>query len=377
VKHLAHATTLVGLGLGLLACGGDSAPSAPVALRLVLSGKLERGSTVSIAAWEGTDSIPPDRLRLTIQPPEAATVASDKRVQLNRAGSVRVTAALPDGKSVGEDWTVAAPPSVVFELVVDGNRDIYRVAIDGGDLARLTTDPGEDAQPTVAGNSVVFTSFRNGQADLYALTLTAGGERRLTTTTDGETDPALSVDGKRLAFVKQVRGVGRVFVSDSAVTGTPARLTIDAQVSGAAPESAPAWSRDGRIAFVSTASGQADVAIGATDNLPTTAPAFAGSSPAADVEPAWSADGARIAFISVRDGPPALYIADARGTPVTRIVTPGVEISQPTWLSDGRLVVVARRASGPVLAWIDATVSPELHDITLPGRNPAHPSAIR
>jgi Tol biopolymer transport system component len=377
VKYLARATILLGFGLGLLACGGDSSPSAPAALRLVVAGRLERGATVSVAAWEGTDSISADRLHLTFQPPEAALALADNRIQLRRQGSVRITAALPDGKSITEEWTVATPPSVALELVVDGNRDIYRVAIDGGDLVRLTTDPGEDAQPTVGASTIAFSSFRNGQADLYALPVAGGAERRLTTTTDAETDPALSSDGKRLAFVKQVRGVGRVFVADSGVTGTPVRLTVDAQVSAAAPESAPSWSRDGRIAFISTASGQADVAISATDALPTTASAFAGSSPAADVEPSWSADGARLAFISVRDGPPALYIADARGTPVTRITTAGAEISQPTWLSDGRLVVIARRAAGPVLAWIDPATPPELHDIPLPGRNPAHPSALR
>jgi hypothetical protein len=51
---------------------------------------------------------------------------------------------------------------ILFDMVVDGNRDLYHAAPDGRDLERLTTHAAADYDPTVAGDPVVFVRERDG-----------------------------------------------------------------------------------------------------------------------------------------------------------------------------------------------------------------------
>lgn len=63
-----------------------------------------------------------------------------------------------------------------------------------------------------------------------------------------------------------------------------------------------------------------------------------------DWQPAWSPDGARIAYVSTRDAAGGqLFVMDADGTGVTNL-TPDLDlVGLPTWSPDGRWVVFARR----------------------------------
>lgn len=377
----AGARALAALAPALLAaCGGGSdaitPPPTPPAARLVLAGRAERGGTLAVAAHGGGDSIPGARLRLAVDPADAATVGDDGTLALRRVGTFTLTATLPDGRVASAVQTVVAPPALALDLVVDGNRDVYRVALDGGDLVRLTTALGDDASPTAAEGTVVFTSYRHGQGELFALPAAGGAERRLTATAESEGSAALSPDGRRLAFVRPVQGVARVWVAD-ADAGNARRLTADTPLNAGAPEASPAWGVGGWLAFTGTAGGQADVALASTASLPASVAVLAGSAPAPDVEPAWDAAGARLAFVSTRDGGPALYVAGAAGGPATRVTAVGTSVSQPAWTADGRIVLVVRRGTSATLAWLDPAVPGVLHDVPLPGRDPGHPAILR
>ena len=91
----------------------------------------------------------------------------------------------------------------------------------------------------------------------------------------------------------------------------------------------PAWSPDGaRIAFtawgeimVIPAAGGAAVAL--TDD------------PGSDSSAAWSPDGQRIAFISERGGPFELYVMNADGSGVTRVTGDLAGNGRPAWAPDG------------------------------------------
>ena len=54
-----------------------------------------------------------------------------------------------------------------------------------------------------------------------------------------------------------------------------------------------------------------------------------------DVDPAWSADGTRIAFASNRDGNYNIYVMNINGTGVTRITTEPRDDRYPAWSPDG------------------------------------------
>jgi TolB protein len=75
--------------------------------------------------------------------------------------------------------------------------------------------------------------------------------------------------------------------------------------------------------------------------------------PAADFDPAWSPDGAWIAFRSHRDGDEEVYVMAADGSGQTNISNaPGGDYS-PAWSPDGRLIAfMSDRAGGNPNVWV-------------------------
>src|SRR5438034_1002358 len=125
-----------------------------------------------------------------------------------RAMTLVASVALFLGCTASEAPNVAAPPAIVFDWLRNGNRDIYRAALDGKDTVRLTSDAGDDQHPTERAGTVVFTSYRDGHAQLYAVAATGGGTaRRVTNTAFNETQPALSPDGTEIAYLTDSSGV--------------------------------------------------------------------------------------------------------------------------------------------------------------------------
>src|SRR2546426_2649433 len=161
------------------------------------------------------------------------------------------------GCTATEAPRVVPPPVIVFDWLRNGNRDIYRAALDGKDTVRLTSDPGDDQHPTERAGTVVFTSYRDGHAQLYAVAATGGGTaRRVTNTAFNETQPALSPDGTEIAYLTDSSGVPKLWLC--AADGSGRRpLTAGVGVSGSGV-TRPSWAPSGdRVVFVSTAGGTA------------------------------------------------------------------------------------------------------------------------
>lgn len=262
-------------------------------------------------------------------------------------------------------------PVVVFDRLVGGNRDLYRVALDGSDLVRLTTNGGEDLDAAVGGGLVVFTSYRNGNAELYSIPLLGGTETRLTTTPSvTETDAALSIDGTRLAYSADPTGSAKIWTANPDGTGA-ARATPVGFGLEASPDAGPAWfpGSDTRLAYVSTGAGTADIYNLVAGSTPTL---LAGGSGSAEITPAFSPDGLKLSYSSNVSGDTELYMRELSSGTVTRLTNRARTDGAGTWTPDGRIVYLAYGATGAenTLSWLRPGTS-QAGTIPLPGTGTA------
>jgi Tol biopolymer transport system component len=140
-----------------------------------------------------------------------------------------------------------------------------------------------------------------------------------------------------LAAVAIVAAVG--FLSGFRVTHRPAaapRPTFEQLTFQAGIEKSPKLSPDGKtLLFVSDAAGNADIYTQRVDGR--NAINLTADSADADLQPAFSPDGSRIAFRSERDGG-GIFVMGATGESVRRLTDFGFD---PAWSPDGKTLAVA------------------------------------
>ncbi len=135
----------------------------------------------------------------------------------------------------------------------------------------------------------------------------------------------------QLAFVKVVSANNReIMVINSNGTGER-QLTFEPSA-----DVDPAWSPDGnRIAFTSDRDGNREVYVMNADG---SAQVRLTSTTSGDYHPAWSPDGRKIAFVSERDGNAEIYVMNADGTNPLRLTSDILTDDDPAWSPDGRRI---------------------------------------
>jgi len=354
--------------LALAACGGDGGGvvNPPVPLVVTTAGRLERGSTVTVTVTADGQALAAGSYTLAVDPADAALVQGDQ-VTLQRAAAVTLTATA-NGRTGKTQVTVAAPPVVVFDRFT-GDRNIWRVDLDGQNLTQIQGDAGEDQDPTVAQGKVVWLSYRSGNGELYSIPLAGGTTTKLTATSVDESTPALSADGTRLAYALVVGGVTKIYAANADGTGA-ARVTPTGFGFDGAIETAPSWTTGSKLAFVATANGSADIfqmTLGA-------APALLAGGNTAEVEPAWSPDGGTLAFVSNRGGSTEIYLMNVSTGAVTQLTSGAGTKSQPAWTPDGR-VVYLETLNGTRLRWVEPAQPAAVHTIDTGTGTVGHPAA--
>jgi Tol biopolymer transport system component len=140
--------------------------------------------------------------------------------------------------------------SLVF-FARDGRRySLFQVeAFSGRTLRRIRLDVDQPTAPcfTPDGAAILFTAFHRGLHDIYRLDLASEGVENLTRDELFQNAPALSPDGKTVAYSIRVGGEDKLFLSPLEDFGDKKQLTFD-------PGSAivPQFSADGRTLYFSS-----------------------------------------------------------------------------------------------------------------------------
>lgn len=265
------------------------------------------------------------------------------------------------GATTSNDADTAAEPSAGGSESEDGPRP--------------STDTGATSEPA-ARAYVAYATRASGASRVHVLDVGSGRTRTISTEGDAS-QPSVSADGTTVAFILETDKGKRLAVS----RGDDAPLLLDV---GREPAD-PAISPDGTaVAYATQTDRGKDVSI---RRLSATGATVVAGGSADEFDPAWSDDGAHLAYVLTGSSDDSIVVVDAdSGTEVSRTVTSGhaaspalspsgddvayvagvqgnaevvvaevgVESTEPTnisqsaetevavvWLSDGRLVTSA------------------------------------
>jgi TolB protein len=227
-------------------------------------------------------------------------------------------------------------PILLFNSTADGDNDLYVLDAARRLEVNVTRHPADDNHPVWSpeGDRIAFISNRAG-GDVYHTYIMAlnGGIRRIGAAAR-DSSMAWSPDGQALVISEQTHGGLRVIDVESGAARDlyhPSALDLF-----------PAWSPDGaRIAYVSVRGQDADiylveVASGAARNLSDTL--------SRDLQPAWSPDSRWIAFQTERTGFPQIYLAEVASGRVRPLTGDYGWDEGFSWSPDGAQIAISRSA---------------------------------
>jgi Tol biopolymer transport system component len=198
---------------------------------------------------------------------------------------------------------------------------------------------------TAAKHKVLFNRFRVPEIAVFIADADGQHERALTPHHESEYSPSITYDGKWVVFTDERAGQSDIYRAHPDGSGLE-RLTTDP-----AFDDQGALSPNGAtLAFVSTrADGYANIWL-----LDITSGKYRNLTPGAyaSLRPAWSPDGAWIAFSSDRDSAPGafpgqwemlqstgIYIVHPDGTGLRRVTRAGGAAGSPSWSADGKKIL--------------------------------------
>lgn len=232
-----------------------------------------------------------------------------------------------------------ASSTIAFISTRSGRKEVYLADYDGANGRQLTHDNGLSVSPALSpdGRKLAYTGYQSGYADIYVIDLVTGSRVRLVKFPGTNSGARFSPNGGQLACSVSKDGNPELYVVG--LGGGARRLT---HTRGC--ESSPAWSPDGgEIIYSSDENGVPQLyripsGGGAGRMIPT---GFGYCT-----EPSWSPDGQHIAFNVRSGGGFAVAVMDLNGGSA-RIVAQG---ENPVWGADSRHLVYS---TGSTISLLD------------------------
>jgi hypothetical protein len=219
---------------------------------------------------------------------------------------------------------------IAFSSNRGGTFDLYTMDADGGNVVRLTSEPGNETAPAWAadGARIFFTVDRPEGSQIASVASDGSDLRVLTASPGGNRSPSVSADGRSIAFTSARDGNSEVYRMDPE-GANQRRVTTSRD-----RDLLPRWLPDGSLLYVTAGRGAVITRLGPAGAAPIA------TSPDPIVALAASPDGTRIAYVTGRmldrGGPRVEYRLVTRSlaagaTPAVLPVAPGEQIATPSF----------------------------------------------
>ncbi len=189
-----------------------------------------------------------------------------------------------------------ATTKVAFISSQSGQKELYVMDIDGGNVRQLTQDHTISNSPAWSrdGRTIAYTSYKSGYPDVYEIKVGTGARTRVAFFPGMNSGASFSPDDSRLALTLSKDGTPEIYTM-SASGGSATRLT--------------------RMRGTQTS-------------------------------PSWSPSGDQIIFSSDDRGTPQLFTISSNGGEMTRLVTNTPYNTKPDWSPDGKWIAYTMRQGG-------------------------------
>ena len=225
-------------------------------------------------------------------------------------------------------------------------------------FSAVTNFAGVQAQPALSpdGRSVAFVSNRDGPYEIYVGLVSGGNLVKLADDANFKARPCWSPDGTQIAYRRlNHSGIWDIWEAP-ALGGTPRRLILNALD--------PAWSPDGQtLAYANSATG----ALWTSDLAGQSARRVAAPDSCDERygEPRFSPNGHELAFVSKLYGPYGfLEVADLTSGKVRELAHNETLALSPAWSADGKFLYFASSRGGTMNVWKIARTGGEPEQIT-------------
>ena len=188
----------------------------------------------------------------------------------------------------------------------------------------------------IALSSIAFVSDRDGSKEIYLMDYDGFDQRRVTAHKSISMSPSWSGRGDFLAYVSFFAGRGPALYLADIASGRKTPLVTEGSLNAS-----PAVSPDGRqVAFARALGANIEIFLCGRDGANVRRLTNSGG---IDTNPAWSPSGQEVAFTSSRAGSPQIYVMDVEGSNLRRVTFQGDYNDGAAFSPDGTRLAYATR----------------------------------